>query len=495
MAQTPNPAIEEAMQSVAAATGRADADPTRPVYHFRPPANWMNDPNGPIFHNGWLHLFYQHNPYGDDWGHMHWGHARSQDLVHWEHLPIALWPSLDLGEEHVFSGCAAYADQSLPMLIYTSVKRGEQGVRLPNEQWAARPLDPDLLTWEKHPANPILALATHGGPTFRGDWRDPFIFNAEGRTFLVLGGDYEQTAEVALYEADDATLTRWHYCGPLYQTPTDQARFLECPNFVKLPPAIGHQVTPQATPAPEWLLIFSPYRQLEYISGAFDAGTLTFSPHATGVLDAGASDVPNYYASNIVFDAQGRCILLGWVRGFAKGRSWNGCLALPRLLSMGVDGRPRQQPLPELADLRGRHQHVSNVQLVGAGHFLTGVHGDTLEIEARLDLGSAQAVGLRIHTATEAAVGEQKAVTVRYDGAMLDVAGTAVAHAPAADRRLRLHIFLDKSVLELFVDDGRAAITRLVPPVRIEQGIELFAEDGIAAATSIDIWEIKSIWA
>ena len=179
-----NPSIEEAMQSVANATAKAATDPTRPVYHFHPPANWMNDPNGTIYHNGWYHLFYQHNPYGDEWGHMHWGHARSADLVKWEHLPIALWPSLETGEEHVFSGCAAVNSDGTPLLIYTSVKSGDHDNRIPNEQWAAIG-DADWITWQKHPENPILSLETHGGPTFEKDWRDPFIFTEAGRTFLV----------------------------------------------------------------------------------------------------------------------------------------------------------------------------------------------------------------------------------------------------------------------------------------------------------------------
>src|SRR5262245_20696977 len=99
-------ALARAITSASNAVARASADPARPVCHFRPPANWMNDPNGLIQHRGWYQLFYQHNPYGDQWGHMHWGHARSRDLIHWEHLPIALWPSKEAGEEHVFSGCA-----------------------------------------------------------------------------------------------------------------------------------------------------------------------------------------------------------------------------------------------------------------------------------------------------------------------------------------------------------------------------------------------------
>src|ERR1039458_8526511 len=83
-----NAAVVAAMKSDLAAVPKAAADPNRPVYHVHPPANWNNDPNGTVWYKGWHHVFYQHNPYGAAWGNMHWGHARSRDLVNWEHLPI-----------------------------------------------------------------------------------------------------------------------------------------------------------------------------------------------------------------------------------------------------------------------------------------------------------------------------------------------------------------------------------------------------------------------
>src|ERR1041385_537002 len=113
-----NPAIAQAMAALNQAIPQAAADPNRPLYHFRPAALWMNDPNGPIYYQGYYHLFYQLNPYADTWGHMHWGHARSRDLVHWQHLPIALWPSEELGEEHVFSGCATLTAKGQPTIFY-----------------------------------------------------------------------------------------------------------------------------------------------------------------------------------------------------------------------------------------------------------------------------------------------------------------------------------------------------------------------------------------
>src|ERR1017187_10569847 len=97
------PPFVKAMEAVRAAIPTAESDPDRPLYHFRPPANWTNDPNGTLFYKGWHHLFYQLNPFAARLGSQHWGHARSSDLVNWEHLPIAIWPSADKGERAIYS--------------------------------------------------------------------------------------------------------------------------------------------------------------------------------------------------------------------------------------------------------------------------------------------------------------------------------------------------------------------------------------------------------
>src|SRR5437868_10071466 len=129
--------------SMDAAIALAQSDPDRPVYHFHPPANWTNDPNGTIYYRGWHHLFYQLNPFAARLGSQHWGHARSRDLVNWEHLPIAIWPSQDKGERAIFSGGAAIAADGRPRLFYTSIGQPQP------EQWMTIPKDEDLLTWEK----------------------------------------------------------------------------------------------------------------------------------------------------------------------------------------------------------------------------------------------------------------------------------------------------------------------------------------------------------
>ena len=487
MTKHPNPAIERAMQSVAEATPKAEADPTRPVYHFRPPANWMNDPNGTIYHNGYYHLFYQHNPYGDAWNHMHWGHARSKDLLHWEHLPIGLWPSEELGEGHCFSGCAAIGPNEEPLLIYTKVAPFENDRAKPedNEQWLALG-SADWLTWEKWEGNPLLAPGGQGAPHFKSGWRDPYIFQAEGRNFLVLGAETDDTQEVSLYEAEDESLMRWTYRGPLVSTPPQERFFYECPNFINL--------------GEKWALLTSPYDLVDYVVGTFDVNTLAFTPETRGIIDHGlgytdhiakTGGQPNWYASNTLYDPDGRCILLGWLRGFAPDRGWNGALALPRVMTLGPDNRPRIVPLPELSELRAKQLTSQSNLGVNGTHQLNGIQGDTLELQVTLDLGSAQKAGIKVRCSDD---GEQ-GVAISYDGRHLDVAGTTIPFELGQDEpQLELHIFIDKSVLEVFVNQGRVCVTRVIYPPVDDLGVALFAKGGTTTATALNVWEMQEIW-
>src|SRR5437868_3559069 len=154
-----DPDLMKAMEAVQKGIPLASADPDRPSYHFHPPANWNNDPNGTLFYKGWHHLFYQLNPSAPSGGNQHWGHARSKDLVNWEHLPIAIWPSSDKGERAIFSGGAIIAKDGRPRLIYTSIGHAQP------EQWMVLPQDEDLFRWKKFEGNPVLTIAAHGNLT------------------------------------------------------------------------------------------------------------------------------------------------------------------------------------------------------------------------------------------------------------------------------------------------------------------------------------------
>lgn len=476
-----NSKIEHAMRSVQAAIPQAEADPTRPVYHFRPPAQWMNDPNGTIYHNGFYHVFYQHNPYGDQWGYMHWGHTYSKDLVHWEHLPVALWPSEESGEEHCFSGCTTINDKGQPMIFYTSIG-SEKQPREGAEQWAALG-DENLLVWNKHPANPVLTEKVHRNTKIY-EWRDPFIFQEQGRTFIVLGGKLDQTKGshpvVALYEAKNKELTDWIYRGVLFRHPNKELRSLECPNLFKLDTT--------------WVLFVSPYDPVEYFIGTFNLDTFSFEVESEGVLDHST----HFGATNILFDETGRCVVFGWVRfqkgqswdgQFPKGKGWNGCLSLPRVLSIDPDKRMVQKPISELKKLRGKHYQASDISLVNTSRQLEEVEGTTLEILAEVEPVNSRTFGIRLRRPDGSIAG-----LIVYNGNLLKVVDISIPLVLDAEERvIRLHVFVDKSVLEVYANN-RECVTQIINSGADNLKVELFAQEGKINIRALDVWNINSIW-
>jgi len=444
----------------------------RPIFHVASPAQWVNDPNGPIFHEGYYHLFYQLDPFSDKGGIKYWGHVRSRDLAKWEHLPIAIAPSNDKGEESIWSGCCTVNGRGEPMIFYTSIAPGKPAIDHA-EQWAATS-DDDLIAWRKSPANPVLSETLHGGTKIY-DWRDPFIFRDGKRTFMVLGGSLNQSkggqAVVAIYETENAELTKWKYRGVLFRHPDAEARTSECPNFFKL--------------GDEWVLFVSPYGKVQYFVGDFDAETCCFRPRTRGLVDHG----PNFYAPNTMLVPDGRRLVWGWVNGFPGGRGWNGCLSTPRVLSFSRDGQLRQNPAPQLSKLRGEPVAWRNVRLDNEGKTLSLPETNTLEIEAEMDLQSATSVGLAIKSGTKG-----PHVSLSFNGLQLQVLD---AKAPLTlakgDRKLKLRIFIDRSVLEVFANDT-VCITKRIDTVPANPALELRAEGGGAIARRIQAWPMKTIW-
>ena len=471
-AESANLAIEKATAAVEAAVPPAQSDPAHPIFHVTAPAQWINDPNGPIYCKGYYHLFYQLHPFSDQSGPKYWGHVRSRDLAKWEHLPIALWPSTELGEAEVWSGCCAINGNGEPMAFYTSIAPGKPA-KTHAEQWAAIG-DKDLITWRKSPENPVLSEALHDGTKIY-EWRDPFIFQHERRTFLVTGGNLNETkggeAVVNIYEAENPALTKWKYRGVLFKLPDPDARTTECPNFFRL----GNR----------WVLFVSPYGKVQYFIGDFDPNTCRFQAQSNGLLDYG----PNFYAPNTMQVPDGRRIVWGWVNGFKSGHGWNGCLTLPRELSISKDGQLHQEPAPQLRKLRGKALKWRNIALKEEAVKFSLPATNTLEISVEVEMQTAQRIGISIRAGGET----RSTVEVGLSASTLRAGGIEAPIDLGRKGDANLRIFLDRSVLEIFVN-GRACVTKVVPTVTGNPTIELRSEEGEAKAKLVEAWPMTSIW-
>ncbi|MCE9546364.1 MAG: glycoside hydrolase family 32 protein [Planctomycetia bacterium] len=457
----PNPQMNQAMAALAHDAARIGEDSWWPRYHFHPQSGWMNDVNGPFYYKGFYHIFYQHHPYSPGFGKtIGWGHARSKDLVHWTQFPFAVWPSQDRGETACWSGGMAFDAAGSPVLLYASVLGWPQNK--PFEQWGAVPADKEMITWKKHPNNPLVPHGQKGEPKFDRSWRDPFGFVMAGRTMLVVGGT---RAGMPIYEADDPKLGKWRFRGIVF------AEDAECPNFFQL--------------GDHWVFLSSAYQEgVKYSVGTLDLEKLKYEPKTRGVMDE-FRNFTGVYGTGILFDNEGRCIFLARAQGGRNG--WNGYMILPRVLTVGSDGYLRQAPIAEIEQLREAHESIQDAAVQPDKPLVAKTKGSGLEIQAGFEPQENAACGLQLRRSDDG----RRAVTIRYADGQLDVAGTRFPLKLEKGQPLKLRVFLDQICLEVFVGDGRHVVTKSVTPPDNDLGVAAFAEKGAAKLTALDVWKMR----
>lgn len=306
-----------------------------PGYHFRPEKNWMNDPNGLIWKDGWYHLFFQHNPWKDIWGDIHWGHARSRDLIHWEMCPIAISPSVEQGEIHCYSGCAVEHGEQV-RIFYTSIGIGDRGPEYGAQQWSAVNTDEELMQWEKC-RTPALEQKINGNNVI-SMWRDPFIWRENSTYRLLLSGTCEGKGCIALYESE--TLEDWSFRSILYRS--EEYELIECPNIMKF--------------GDRYVLLYSPLDAVRYAIGKINPDTMELLVESEGIFDYSV-EKKGFYAPNIYLnDPKGRYIVMGCLfegdrLNSHMERGWAGMQSLPREVTL-EEGKLRVCPSQECRMLR-----------------------------------------------------------------------------------------------------------------------------------------------
>jgi len=462
-------------------------DRHRPAFHLTAPSGWMNDPNGVVQWRGRYHVFYQHNPQAPRWGPPHWGHAVSDDLVHWEHLPIAITPEMAPAEpDGCWSGCLV-DDDGTPTIFYTGVRDAVQATSV------AVGSD-DLVRWHKLAENPVTRVPSELSDHTLDAYRDPYVWREAGSWYALIGTSVGGVGQVLLYRSDDLRI--WTYLHPFVASHADpicdDTGFIwECPNFFAL--ANEHVLAVsrwQPTELSYPLALIGNYRQQR------------FEPQRRQRLDWGYGC---FYAPLTMVDDSGRRLMWGWLQeqrdAERAGSAWAGAMSLPRVISM-EDGVLRQRFVPELALLRSDiSQHL------GAEPFADGqplnVGGPTVELRLTLERGAASVSGVRLRHSDS----EYSDVVIAWQTGRLMVdtrhakgaqgGGHAFATAPLGDaaerpERVSLHLMLDHSVLEVIADDRQALSARVYPEGSPVDRIELVAAGGDGVLVALDAWELTA---
>lgn len=462
----------------------ARQDDLYPRFHLAAQAGWINDPNGLIFINGVYHAFYQHHPFDENWGPMHWGHATSRDLVHWQHQPIALAPGDADDRDGCFSGCAV-DDHGVLTLLYTGhVWLGEPGDDSKLREVQCLATSEDGIHFTKHGA----VLTPPAGIMH---FRDPKVWRQDEQWWMVVGVKDSDLGQVWLYRSDD--LRDWRFERVLAAAEHARQGYMwECPDFFPL--------------GERQLMIFSPqglaaqgyrYRNLfqsGYLLGNWQPGEAFEVTQPFSELDAGH----DFYAPQTFTAADGRRLLFGWMDMWespmpSKAHGWAGALTLPRELSLSAAGQVRMQPARELTALRREARQFDAVRCRNQRLPL----GDALhELLLTLDLAGSDAerYGVSLGDAARLYVDNQahRLVLERFsdDPALC---GCRSVPLPTGDR-LQLRLFIDRSSLEVFVNDGEACLTSRIYPQDGDCRPGLFAESGEAHFPAIAGWTLDSIW-
>ncbi len=444
------------------------SDPYRAGYHFVVPEGRAMpfDPNGAIFWKGRYHLFYI---FQDHRGH-NWGHVSSTDLLHWRHHPTGLVSGM-------FSGNCFVNKEGRPTICYHQVGQGNA---------MAVAVDDELNQWEKLPSNPITPQTEPGDPhhdKYRS-W-DPYGWLEDDTYYAIFGGERPAIAK------SDRLDGKWEYVGDLLAHGVDGVSLNEdvsCADFFKL----GDQ---------RMLLCISHRLGCRYYLGQWKDEQFHPTYHAMMSWTDNS-----FFAPESLLDDRGRRIMWAWIfdgPAFATRSDfgWSGTMSLPRVLWLGDDGMLRMSPPEEMSLLRYNGRRHSDLVVAADGQLpVEHVQGNSLELALEIRAPQAQRYGIKVCCSPD----DAEQTLIYYDAVQqkltVDTTQSSLAEEPksveagpltlGADEPLKLRVFVDKSVIEVFANDRQAVMRRIYPSRPDSLGVKLFSTGGEARVVDLQAWDM-----
>ena len=493
---------DEQMLRFVDSRGRLNSDPYRPTYHFVNPEGNMSDPNGLCLWQGRYHLFYQSWPPEDP--RQHWGHAISDDLVHWSDLPLAIYPGI---EEACYSG-NTLVEEDRVIAMYQG--RGA-GIMI------AVASDPLLLNWEKIPGNPVIPQ-TEPDPTGR-PYRvfDPCIWK-EDDGYYALSGSYWDGVEFEdcrmvqhIFHSQD--LRRWIYLGP----------FVEGDDFTSR----GESgVVPYFWPIDDGhILVFASHpRGSQYLLGDYDKVRHRFRPYAHGRFNFGPMIPGAIHAPSATPDGTGGLYVIHNLNDGGPAEGWGHIMSLTRRLTLLEDKTLGIEPVPGVESLRTDHRHIGETPLPANREVvIAGIEGNATELAAEIDPKGAREVSVNVLRSPDSAeytairfyrrgyhlrrrwwLGEER--RSQQDALVIDTSRSSLlpevlARVPEVapfelknGEPLHLRVFIDKSVVEVFANGWQCLALRVYPEREDSVGVSIRAQGSDAVLRSLEAWQMRSIW-
>ena len=466
-----------------------------PKFHVAAPGGWINDPNGFCYYKGEYHLFYQHHPHSVDWGPMHWGHVVSKDLVNWKHLPIALAPVEDYERNGCFSGSAIEKDGKM-YLFYTGHMHTPETIELgfDHVQVQCFAVSEDGIEFKKYPDNAVI-LVPESDQVHGGDFRDPKVWHNDenGKYYMVVGSctPDQLLGQILLYESED--IIHWNFKNIMARSEGNQGFMWECPNFARVE---GNDI-----------LIFSPQgvkRELNKFMNLYQSGYFIGNlDYKTGVYIHGGFELLDYgfdfYAPQVTETPDGRTIMIGWADMWAnpmpeREDGWAGMMTIPRELHV-KNGKVFSTPVKELEALRTSEKSYENLSFYKPNKFY-GVSGETGELVLDIDLTETEEFEIYLRASQD-----ENQKTVLYYNKALEVfkinrneagaGGDGERECPVlpADK-MKLQIFLDRSLIEIFINDGEKVLTSRIYPRSDSTGIVFVPKKGAFKIDSLKFYEL-----
>lgn len=469
----------------------------RPNYHFTAKNGWINDPNGLIYYKGNYHLFYQYNPKDCEWGSMHWGHAVSKDMMHWKDLPIALTPDQpydNCPEGGCFSGSAVEKDGILYLFYTGAVKKDGKLI-----QTQCMAYSEDGIHFHKYEHNPIISNPPEG---YSFDFRDPKVFYAEDKWYMVLGGSLGGAetggdGRIFLYESKD--LFSWNYKGNVLESHGKLGTMMECPDLFPL--------------KDKWILICSPMYHPEYIKTLYCIGTMDFEHCVYEVEKIGTIDDGfDYYAPQTFEDEEGSRVMIGWQNswkwmpwcedfGPTDQEGYRGVLGFPRIIILDHQNNLQINPIKNIENLVTKSTSLENVYISKDNAYKFTTDNNSFELKVRINKEKILSRFFEISICSY----ENKRVSISLDfidgiitvdrnNADIYSHGKISKVFDQSKESIDLHVFVDRSCIEIFVDNGKIVMTCNIYPVimQIENYISVPYKEMII--DKIIINELSSIW-